>query len=471
MKSVAGVLWFLLVLIVASCCAAPNGAERPNMIIILADDLGYADLGCYGQKQTRTPNLDQMAREGRRFTDFYVASSLCTPSRAALLTGCYAQRVGLGVCSREKDGAIVPWHVLYPHSRQGLNPDEVTIAELLKAQGYATACIGKWHLGDAPEFMPNNQGFDYYYGIPYSNDMKPTMMMRNDKVIEPTVNQETITEQYTQEAVKFITEKKDKPFFLYLAHNAPHTPLFAAERFRGKSPRGLYGDVVEGLDWSVGEVLKTLKQQGIDERTLVVFLFDNGPWLLRGENGGSATPFRNGKASTYEGGHRVPFIARWPGAIPAGTVSTEIATAMDLLPTFARLAGTTEPTDRVIDGKDILPLLKGTPDAKTPHDAFYYYFMDELQGVRSGPWKLKLETTVANDSLYTHYGDPESTVPEALYNLEADPGEQKSVLKDHPQIAAQLHALADRAREDLGDTRLKVSGKNRRPAGNATLQK
>jgi arylsulfatase A-like enzyme len=470
MTKVKRLLVGLLLALLVSNSATPFAAvssDQPNFVIILADDLGYGDLGCYGQKRIRTPNLDKMASEGMRFTEFYVASSLCTPSRAALLTGSYAQRVGMGVCSREQNGKIVPWHVLYPNMQQGFNPDEITIAESLKARGYATACIGKWHLGDRPEFLPTNQGFDYYFGVPYSNDMKPLVFLRGDKVAETTVAQETITERYTDEAVRYIGAHRDKPFFLYLAHNAPHTPLFASPRFKGKSAGGLYGDVVEGLDWSVGEVLSALKREGIEQKTMVVFLSDNGPWLVRGENGGIATPLRDGKGSTYEGGMRVPFIVRWPGTVPAGKVCKEVASAMDLFPTMAKLCGAEIPKDRVIDGKDIVPLVKGEPGARSPHEVLYYYFMDELQGVRRGEWKLKLETTVKNDSLYTHVGDPESTVPTALYNLEADIGEQKSVLKNHAELVNELEAAAAKASEDLGDSRTGVQGKNRRPSGHS----
>ncbi|MGI8907020.1 MAG: sulfatase family protein [Candidatus Sumerlaeaceae bacterium] len=457
---------FGIILRAVVCLLASSAlAVPPNVILILADDLGYNDIGCYGQKRIRTPNLDRMAQEGMRFTDFYVASSLCSPSRAALLTGCYAQRIGLGVCSREQNGKVVPWHVLYPRSLQGLNPGEITIAEILKTVGYATACVGKWHLGDHPQFLPTRQGFDSYFGIPYSNDMKPLVYLRGDEVIEPQVKQETVTERYTEEAIRFITEKKDAPFFLYLAHNAPHTPLFVSERFRGHSPGGLYGDVVESLDWSIGEIFAALKRLAIDERTLVIFMSDNGPWLVRGENGGSATPLRNGKGSTYEGGMRVPFIVRWPGTVPASSVCGELATAMDLLPTIARIAGTAAPTNRKLDGKDILALIKGDVGARSPHEQLLYYFMDELQAIRSGPWKMKLETTVANDSHYQPYGDRESTVPRCLYNLETDPGEQKTVLKDHPEVERRLRALVELARKDLGDSRLKELGENRRPCG------
>lgn len=444
--------------------SAATTETRPNIIVMLADDLGYNDLGCYGQKRIRTPNLDRMAQEGARFTDFYVASSICSPSRAALLTGSYPQRVGLGVCSRVMNGKIVPWHVLYPNSQQGLNPAEVTIPEILKQQGYATGMVGKWHLGDAPEHLPTKHGFDSYFGIPYSNDMKPVIYLHDEAVEGPAV-QETITERYTEEAQKFLQRQKDNAFFLYLAYNAPHTPLFASDKFRGKSPGGLYGDVVEELDHSVGEVLKTVKELGLDERTLVVFFSDNGPWLVRGEKGGSATPLRDGKGSSYEGGFRVPFLARWPGKIPAGQVCQELATAMDLLPTFAALAGGSVPTDRIIDGKNIAALLTAEPGAKTPHEKFFYYFMDELQAVRSGDWKLKLETTVGHDSHYAPRGDKESTVPTCLYDLAIDTGEQKSVLKDHPNVEQRLQQFATEARNDLGDSRQNNPGsKKRRPA-------
>lgn len=441
-------------------------APKPNFVIILADDLGYGDLGCYGQKRIKTPNLDRMAGEGMRMTDFYVAAPVCTPSRAALLTGCYPMRAGLGVAMRPVPGkGEIRHHVLYPKSHYGLNPDEVTVAELLKAQGYATACVGKWHVGDQPAFLPTRQGFDCYFGVPYSNDMKPPVLMRDEKVIEEKTDLDKVTERYTEEAIRFIAANRERPFFLYLAHNAPHTPLNVPERFRGRSAGGLYGDDIESIDWSVGEVLSALKKQGLDERTMVVFLSDNGPWIIRGEKGGFPTPFRNGKGTTYEGGMRVPCIVRWPTKVPKGSVSSELACSFDLLPTFVGLAGGQLPTDRKIDGKDILSLLTAQPGAKTPHEAFFYYYMDELQAVRSGSWKLKLETTVKLDNCYQPVGDPTAKVPEALYNLETDPGEQKSVLQNHPDVVQRLHGFVEQMREDLGDAHLGIKGKNVRPIG------
>ena len=378
----------------------------PNVVIIFADDQGYGDLGSYGSPLIKTPHLDQMAREGRRFTSFYSANSVCSPSRAALLTGCYPPRVS------------VP-DVLWPHSRDGLSPDEITIADVLKERGYATACIGKWHLGCKPNMLPTRQGFDSYFGIPFSNDMfmDPTMkiaanivlregvtlermrseerqddwvpLLRNDEVVEYPTDQETLTRRYTEAAVKFITDNQDKPFFLYFPHTMPHIPLFASDQFDGTSARGPYGDVIEEMDWSTGEILRTLKALDLDERTLVIYTSDNGPWRLSDGRGGSAGPLRGFKFQTYEGGMREPCIMRWPGKIPADTVSFEIAATIDLLPTIAALTGARLSKDRIIDGKNIWPLMNGTPGATTPHDAFYYYQGNLIEAVRSGKWKLR----------------------------------------------------------------------------------
>ena len=412
-------------------------SKMPNIIIFLTDDQGYQDVGCFGSPLIKTPNLDRMAREGVRFTDFYSAAPVCSPSRAALLTGCYPPRVG------------VP-RVLWPDDKIGLDPREVTIADMLKAKGYTTACIGKWHLGDKPEFLPGKQGFDSYLGIPYSNDMtinpkfelskevvlrngvsresisaKPlpggnVPLMRDGKVIEYPVDQTLLTKKYTEEAVKIITENRNKPFFLYLAHTMPHIPLHASADFYGKSARGLYGDVIEEIDWSMGEILKTLKSLNIDENTLVIFTSDNGPWNLKNGMGGSASPLRGFKFETYEGGMREPMIAHWPGRIPAGSVCSEIASTIDLLPTVAYLTGSKNPSNRV-DGKNIWPLLSGKKGAKTPHNYYYYYSGTSLQAVRSGAWKLR------------HVKEKDE-----LYDLAADISESQNVASDHPEIVKRL---------------------------------
>ncbi|MCC6697802.1 MAG: sulfatase [Candidatus Hydrogenedentes bacterium] len=442
--------------------AAEQSSRQPNFVIIFTDDQGYNDLGCYGAPLIKTPNIDRMAAEGMRFTDFYVAAPVCTPSRAALMTGCYPQRLSMADMARSE--GRTGW-VLFPDSTCGINSDEITIAELLKGKGYATACVGKWHLGHQAAFLPTRHGFDYYYGIPYSNDMKPTPLMRMEEVIEEPAVQETLVERYTEEAVRFIREHREHPFFLYLPHNMPHIPLHVSERFRGKSTGGLYGDVIESIDWGVGEILNTLDELGLSENTIVMYASDNGPWLSHGEEGGLATPLRSGKGTTYEGGMRVPGIMRWKGHVPAGSVCHELASTIDVLPTFAKLAGTNAPTDRIIDGKDILPLMLGEPGAITPHEAFFYYSGINLMAVRSGPWKLKLETPLWEVASDRGFKGPETSLPEALYNLETDPGEQKCVLQDHPDVAERLRGLLARMREDLGDARTGVVGKNVRPVG------
>ncbi len=423
-----------------------KGNDKPNFVIIFTDDQGYADVGCYGAKGFTTPNIDQMAAEGMKFTDFYSAAAICSPARAALLTGCYPPRVSIP-------------KVLFPRDKVGLNPDEITIADLLKARGYATACIGKWHLGHLPQFLPTRQGFDYYFGLPYSNDMllkyskkfPPLPLIENEKTIELSPDQSLLTKRYTEKALEFIKNNKDRPFFVYLPHTMPHVPLFVSEKFQGKSKRGLYGDVIEEIDWSVGEILKTLKKLGLDEKTLVIFTSDNGPWLSKGENGGSALPLRDGKFSTYEGGMRVPCIMRWPGRIPAGSVCSEIAATIDFLPTLAKLAGTTPPPDRIIDGKDISGLMT-EKNEKSPHEAFFYYSKLRLNAVRSGEWKLVFRSRKS---------------PQALYNLQTDIAELHDVSSHHPDIVSRLTSLADKMRQDIGDSAKKIKGKNVRPIGKA----
>lgn len=441
----------------------PATEEKPNFVLIVADNLGYGDIGCFGSKLHRTPHIDQMADQGMRMTSFYSTSGVCTPSRASLMTGCYPRRVGLA--TTDPDGLV-----LRPVSPNGLHPDEITIAEVLKERGYATAIIGKWHLGDQPPFLPTRQGFDYYFGIPYSDDMTadqgpagkwpPLPLMRNEKVIEAPADRSTLTQRYTQEAKKFITANKDQPFFVYLSHAMPGSTLkpFASEPFQGKSANGPYGDSVEEMDWSAGEILEALKQLHLDDKTLVIFTSDNGA-PRRDPPQGSNQPLSGRGYTATEAGMRVPFVARYPGKIPAGSVCDELTTMMDLLPTFARLANAAPPRDRIIDGKNIWPLLSGQPGAKSPHVAFFYYYMEQLQAVRSGKWKLHLPLekkwiTPRRESIVS---------PARLYDLDADIGETTDLADQHPDLVQQLLAPADSARSDLGDAGRE--GRNGRPAG------
>ncbi len=427
------------------------GAGQPNLIIILADDMGYGDLGCYGHPTIRTPSLDRMAAEGLKLTEFYVAASVCTPSRAGLLTGRYPIRSGLT-------------QVLVPSSTGGMPDDEVTIAEVLKKAGYATACVGKWHVGCRREHLPLNHGFDYYFGIPYSNDMSrgtqpdnplfqdapPTPLIRNFEVTNPDKepDQRYLTRQYTEESIAFIRKHAGKkPFFLYLAHTMPHVPLFASEEFAGKSARGLYGDTVEELDWSVGEIRRAITEAGIDSNTLVVFLSDNGPWLGKKLDGGSPGPFYEGKVSTFEGGFRVPAIFRWPAKIPAGQTSTAFGTTMDLLPTFATLAGAQLPFDREIDGRDLAPVL--LENGRGREAEIFYYFNDELWGVRIGPWKMHVKTT--RPASVEKWGNwpIEEHDPPLLFNVETDPGEKYNLAAEHPAIITKLRSAMERQRSSV----------------------
>lgn len=432
--------------LLAVALLAPFAVAKPNFIIVYTDDQGYGDTGLYGATTFDTPNLDRMANEGIRFTSFYSMANACSPARAALLTGCYPVRVGipnvLGPTKRNQGNAT------------GLHPDELTLAEVLQAQGYATACFGKWHLGDIPEFMPLNQGFDEYYGIPYSNDMWPNHptatgypdlpLYNGTQVVEWNPDMDSLTTRFTEKAVDFIQRHHDQPFFVYLPHPMPHVPLGVSDTFRGKSSQGLYGDVIMEIDWSVGQLLGTLKRLGIDENTVVVFTSDNGPWLSYGNHAGSAGPLREGKGSTWDGGHRVPCIVRWPGAIPAGQVRDTMIGNFDFFPTLAALAGAELPQDRVIDGRDIRSVLAG-PSGDSPHEYLFFYLQGELQAVRKGPWKLHLPHEYRSLA-----GEPgadgkpvryvQKTTPLALYNLESDIAEAVDVSGAHPDIVAELQA-------------------------------
>jgi len=451
--------------------ARGDESERPpNFVVIFADDQGYADVGTFGAKGFETPNLDRMAAEGMRFTDFHAAAAVCSSSRAALLTGCYPQRVGI-------------MGALGPGANVGINEDELLIPELLKTRGYATAIFGKWHLGDAPKFLPTRHGFDEYFGLPYSNDMWPLHptnksfpalpLIEGDRVINPEVGQEEqaqLTTWYTERAVAFIEKHKDEPFFLYVPHSMPHVPLYVSDKFRGKSEQGLYGDVIMEIDWSVGRITTALAQHGLEENTLVIFASDNGPWLSYGDHAGSARPLREGKATSFDGGVRVPCIMRWPDKIPAGSVCREPAMTIDILPTLARLAGADVPADRIIDGKDIWPLVSGQPGAKSPHDALYFYWIEHLQAVRSGKWKLHFPH--AYRSLEGDPGSGGAPAPYvqrkigiALFDLETDIGETTDVAARHPEVVQRLQALAERARVDLGDSITNRKGQNVRSPG------
>jgi arylsulfatase A len=448
-----------------------SAAERaPNIVLMYADDLGYGDIACFGNKTIRTPNLDRLAKEGIRFTDFYVAQAVCSASRTALLTGCYPNRVGI-------------LGALGPASRNGIHDYETTIAEMLKAKGYCTAIFGKWHLGHQPQFLPTRHGFDEYYGLPYSNDMWPQHptakfpalpLIAGEKTLELNPDQTKLTTDYTAHAVKFIEKNKDKPFFLYVPHSMPHVPLFVSEKHKGKSKAGVFGDVIEEIDWSMGELLATLKKHHLDENTLVIFTSDNGPWLSYGNHAGSAGPLREGKGTSWDGGVRVPFVARWPGKIPAASECREPAMTIDILPTLAKFASADLPKSP-IDGKDISALLMNKADAKSPHDAYYFYWGRELQAVRSGKWKLHFPHNYNTLKTPGAEGKPgpyaNVKTEQSLYDLHADIGESKDVAKENPDVVAKLTKLADMMRDELGDSAQKKNGNGVRPAGMIPAEK
>jgi len=471
-------------LVLGGAVRAEAREERPpNVIVLFADDMGYGDLGCYGSETNPTPNLDRLAAEGTRFTSFYSASPGCSPSRAALLTGCYPQRVGLPT-------------VLSPRSARGLDTDETTMAEVLKAKGYATAAIGKWHLGDAPSFMPWNHGFDEVLGLPYSNDMWTYNWGTHDvgligrdrwgpiplwskrpgaepELIEHDPRQDSLTPRYTERALEFVRANADDPFFLYLAWSHPHTPIDASEAFRGKSGAGLYADMMMELDDSAGRVVALVEELGLAQDTVVFFTSDNGPWTRFGNHGGSSGPFRGDKGTTFEGGMRMPAIAWGPGRVGHGRVEERLATTMDLLPTFAVLAGI-EPTDAAwpsmpIDGVDVTALLEGTLAPELEERLFVYYWPEQLQALRLGRWKLHLPhayRTVVEAGRDGHPGvQGRGRIGLALFDLVADPGETTNLAAEHPEVVERLETLAEAVRSRLGDH--ERGGTEVRPAGQA----
>ena len=435
----------LCVLFLQSSFAADT---KPNFVIIFADDQGYGDLGCFGSEKIKTPHIDRIAKEGRRFTNFMVASPVCTPSRAALLTGCYPKRVGMHQ------------HVLFPSSKKGLNPSEHTIADHLKSQGYATACFGKWHLGHHPETLPRQNGFDVYLGIPYSNDMnhpdnkgKPkvssddlwrdqssavklwnTPLVENEEIVELPVDQRTVTRRYTDRAVNFIKEHKDGPFFVYLPHSMPHIPLYVPEDAYDPDPQNAYTCVIEHIDAEVGRVMDTIREQGLSENTYVIYTSDNGPWLQFKNHGGSAGPLRDGKGTTFEGGQRVPCVMWGPGRIPAGTVCDQLMGTIDMLPTIAAITGEPLPKEKKIDGMDLSHLLMGKEGPTNRDEFIHYTSQGQLEGIRQGKWKLLVKKPRRN----RNNKNAKATTTTFLFDLASDLGEQKNLASDHPDIVAKL---------------------------------
>lgn len=453
-------------------------APQPNIVVIFMDDMGYADVGCFGAQGYQTPNIDKLAAEGRKFTNFHVAQPVCSASRTALLTGCYPNRVGI-------HGA------LGPGAKHGINAAEMTLAELVKQKGYATAAVGKWHLGSLPQFLPVKHGFDEYYGIPYSNDMWPfhpqakkgsypkLPMVENDRVVDEEVTPEDqthLTTDYTERGVRFIEKNKDKPFLLYLAHSMVHVPLFVSDKFKEKSGKGLFGDVMMEVDWSVGQIMESLKKNGLEDNTWVIFSSDNGPWLSYGEHAGSAGPLREGKGTCWEGGTRVAGIMKWPGQIPAGTTTDTMMMTIDVLPTIAHVLQAKLP-EHAIDGLNCWPIVSGAPEAKNPHDFYaFYYEQNQLQAITSGDgrWKLQLphsyrsfptDLPKATGGIPVLYKQQKIEQPE-LYDLYADISESKNLAESHPEEVARIIEHAKTIRAELGDSLLKIAkGSGTREAG------
>jgi len=470
-------LSLLAILFFGCATSQPSPNPSPNIVVIYMDDLGYGDIGPFGAQGYATPHLDQFAKEGTKFTSFYSAQAVCSASRCALMTGCYPNRVGLA-------GA------LGPHSKIGLATEETTLAEICKQKNYATGIFGKWHLGDEKRFLPLNQGFDEYFGLPYSNDMTPRgkphgvaherdhypklPLISQNSLADADVDaadQDQLTTLYTEHAVDFIRRHKEQPFFLYLPHSMVHVPLHVSDKFRGKSGHGLFADVMMEVDWSVGQVMQALKDNGLDDKTLVVFSSDNGPWLSFGDHAGNAGPLREGKGTSWEGGVREPTLMRWPGHIPAGSSCDAPLMTIDLLPTVAKLIGAPLP-ERKIDGLDISSVITGK-SSESPHEALYFYYhKNDLEALRSGKWKLGFARSYRSlqgrpggrDGKAVDYGASRVSRPE-LYDLDADPGEKIDLAASQPEVVARLQKLAEKARAELGDDLTRRKGSENRPAG------
>ncbi|CAM1371392.1 sulfatase family protein [Tenacibaculum xiamenense] len=475
-KKTLSSLLLLLLIVIYSCSnrkAKPKSKQeaKPNIIVVFTDDQGYQDIGCFGSPDIKTPHLDKMAQEGIKLTDFYAAQAVCSASRAGLLTGCYPNRIGV-------HGAFMP------NSKKGLNTSETTIAEMLKEINYKTAIFGKWHLGDAPKFMPNNQGFDEYFGIPYSNDMwplhpqqgsvfnfDPLPLYENETIIDTLTNQTSLTTQITKRSVDFIKRNKNNPFFLYIAHPQPHVPLYVSDKFKGKSKRGLYGDVIMEIDWSVGQVLEALKENNLDDNTIVIFTSDNGPWLSYGDHAGSAHPLREGKGTALEGGQREPCIIRYPTKIKPGRVVDVPMMAIDILPTIATITGAKLPKDK-IDGKNVWDIWTGK-SSESPHEAYYFYYhVNELHGIRYGKWKMyfphryrTLNGRKGGENGFPVDYDYNTIDQIELYDLSVDINETINVASQNPEVVEKIKLLGEKMRDELGDQLSNREGVGNREIG------